>query len=559
MYKLYLCLQYLVKRVLAYFAMLGVALCVFVMLVCISILTGFVDKIELAAKGLFGDVVVSPTTLSGLGCYDEFIARIKRDVPGVEDASPFILSYGIVRVPGYDQRWLVQVAGIRLPERAAVSDFEEGLFIQKGLARPTFDPPMDLLRRRLAAEFEKTQKIMARERGLPDGEVNAGLIRRLDAALSFQHTAMRRLDRAEASQKTLDDLRKQRAAAEKAEDFDEVTRLDDLIDAAESTSILPPDRRAILGLGIPGLSFRTDRGEEVRTVGPGQQIVLSMIPLGRRYSLTEISPTTKRFTVIDDCDTDVSSIDTEIVYLPFETLQALNNMGAEYAAPIEGVEGMDPNVLVTPARCSQIHVKALPGFTSDEQLREMARRIDNAWEEFRKGNRLARRLEVRAETWRQRQSRLVSTIENQRTLMWIILCIISLVSLVLIFVIMYVIVVQKTRDIGVLKAVGASNSGVAGIFLVYGAAIGLIGSIVGTAGGYLLVRNINPVHDWIGRTFGFVVWNRETFMFAQIPNEVKPATVAWIVGGAVLSGIVGALAPALLAARKQPVEALRYE
>ena len=133
MYKLTLCLKYLVKRALAYFAMAAVALCVFLMLVCVSVLTGFVDKIEVAAKGLFGDVVISSSSLSGLGEYDALIARIKKDVPAVDDASPFILTFGILQLPGNDFRRTVQLAGIRLPERVRVSDFAKGLFVQQGM------------------------------------------------------------------------------------------------------------------------------------------------------------------------------------------------------------------------------------------------------------------------------------------------------------------------------------------------------------------------------------------------------------------------------------------
>ena len=651
MYKLYLCLQYLGKRVLAYFAMLGVALCVFVMMVCISILTGFVNKVEVAAKGLFGDIVVSSASLSGLGYYDEFIREIKRDVPAVQDASPFILSYGILRIPQTDYRCLVQVAGIRLPERAAVSDFEDGLFVQAGESKPTFAPPLSRVLARLREHMEACGEIALRQCAAVEGEglsapqhaavsrllkaipiemfpdllrdaqptdrfagalrkllavaggrrddylpalrellaaaarqpdasgalfrqlveaaAEAGdlpperraLVERVCSSLRHQETALNVLAGAEEVEQKLGELRREMKAADDAGNDEEVLRLDARIQALSGRALFGPDRRAILGLGIPGFSFRTGDGEVVRTIGPGQQIVLSMIPFGRRLSPTDITPTTARFTVIDDCDTDVSSVDSEIVYVPFETLQQLNNMSAEYAAPIRPADAnaADPNVLVAPARCSQIHVKVRPGLATNEKLPELAGQINEAWQRFEARHRGAATTEVKARTWRQMQSRIVSTIENQRTLMWLILSVISVVALVLIFVIMYVIVVQKTRDIGVLKAVGASSGGVAGIFLAYGAAIGVIGSLIGTVGGYFFVRNINPIHDWVGRAFGFVVWNRETFMFARIPNEVSFATTATIIVGAIASGIVGSLLPAVLAARKQPVEALRYE
>lgn len=557
MYKLFLCLQYLRKRALAYFAMAGVALCVFVMLICVSVLTGFVRKIERAAKGLFGDVVVSSASLGGFPHYDEFIAEMKRDVPAVEGASPFILTFGILQVPGTDYRRTVQVAGIRLPDRAEVSDFEEGLFVQAGVERPTFEPDMDLLLRRLAEEYNATREILERASAdEPGGQVpreQMALADRIRNALRYQEVAISQVRSAAQNARDLRRVRKELAAADEAGDDDEVERLERLAGAIERMVILPPARRVILGLGIPGLTSRTPRGETVRTIGPGQQVVLSLIPLGRRLSYTDITPTTASLTVIDDCSTDVSSIDSEIVYVPFETLQALNNMG-----PAAGA-GSDANELAEPPRCSQVHVKVKAPYGRGYALQEAAREIDRAWVGFQQRHPEAARAGVIVETWRQRQSRLVSQIESQRTLMVIILGVISFVAVLLIFVIMYVVVVQKTRDIGVLKAVGASSAGVAGIFLGYGGAIGLLGSLLGSSAGYLFVRNINPIHDWVGRTFGFVVWSRETFMFEKIPNDVDAATVVTIVVGAVLSGVFGSVFPALVAAWKQPVEALRYE
>jgi len=556
MYKFTLCLKYLVKRGLAYFAMLGVAVCVFLMLVCVSVLTGFVDKIELAAKGLFGDVVISSASLGGLGEYDELIRRVEKDVPAVEGASPFILTFGILRVPGTDFRRTVQVAGIRLPERAKVSDFEKGLFVQAGLGQPTFDPCQPLIMRRLREDLLRTDGLLkAVTRATSAGPLTPekeALADRLRNALYYQDQAYVAFRDADATRTRFEEIQAQIRAADEAGDDEEVRLLESKRVIIERHMILPPGRRAILGLGIAGLSFRTPSGEPVRVIGPGQQIVLSLIPLGKSFSYADITPVTRSFTVIDDCSTDVSSIDSEIVYVPFETLQRLNNMGIEIADE-------DPNLVVQPARCSQIHIKVRPELSRGLALKKVARQIDAVLAVFKKDHPEAARSSVVVETWRERQSRLVNAIENQRTLMVLILSIISAVSVVLIFVILYVVVVQKTRDIGVLKAVGASNLGVAGIFLTYGGAIGMVGSITGTIGGCFFVWKINPIHDWIARNFGFEVWNRETFMFEKIPNVVEGDTAVWIVVLAIIAGIFGSLLPAILAARSQPVEALRYE
>jgi len=556
MYKITLCLNYLAKRALAYFAMLGVALCVFLMVACVSVLTGFVNKIEVAAKGLFGDVVISSASLGGVGRYDELISRIKRDVLEVEDASPFILSFGILQIPETDFRKTVQVTGIRLPDRARVSDFEKGLFIQEGKADPVFNPPESLVLERLRAELDRTKGIYDCVGSTEPGESltpsQRGLLNRVRTAIDFQEQAYDYFLYNDRTREEVRKIERQIEVADQAGNDEELMRLERKKALFERQIILPPDRRVIMGLGVAGLSFRTPEGETVRIVGPGQQIAVSLIPLGRKISYTDITPVTRNFTVIDDCSTDVSSIDSDIIYVPFDTLQQINNMAAEYAAD-------DPNQMVRPARCSQVHVKVQDAHSRGEALAKVARKIEDVWEVFRSEHPDASTTSVTVETWRERQSSLISMIENQRTLMVLILGIISSVAIVLIFVILYVIVVQKTRDIGVLKAVGASNSGVAGIFLAYGGAIGLVGSTVGCVAGCFLVWNINTLHDWVGRTFGFQIWNRESYLFDQIPSEVEPTVVAWIVAGAVLAGIFGALLPSLLAARRQPVEALRYE
>ena len=142
---------------------------------------------------------------------------------------------------------------------------------------------------------------------------------------------------------------------------------------------------------------------------------------------------------------------------------------------------------------------------------------------------------------------------------------ISIVAIFLIFCIFYMIVVEKTKDIGIIKSVGSTSTGVAGIFLGYGLAIGIVGSLCGMVLGYLIVTYINEIHAWIGtvteKMFGepFYMWNPEVYAFDKIPNTMNPHEVFWIVLIAIASSVLGALVPAIRAARMNPVEALRWE
>jgi len=562
MYKLFLCLRYLRSRIIAYFAAVAVALCVAMMLIVISVMNGFLDKIERAAKGLFGDLVVSSSSLSGIGRYDEFIGEVTRQVPEVEAASPFILALGLLDVPGFDYRQGVQIAGIRLPERAKVTAFGEGLFAQRDVDEPTFDPPIELLRRRLAEHAAEAGRIYMREVG-PDRPANptptqSYLAERMDMVRLFQLKAEAALISAQPYQQELAELQARldvvlaESHGQYGQGADEIS--EQLYRLAQDANFQPPGHRIILGLGIPGLSFRTEEGETVRLIVPGNKVKLMLAPLGRRIGAADIAPETALFTVVDDCRTDVSSIDSQIVYVPFETLQRLNNMGAE-------VDPDDPTRQIVPPRCSQIHIKVDERYCRPEALLKVSKKVREVWTKFyrRYPDAAPMASDVTIETWRQRQGKIIGPIQQQRTLVVIMFGIISMVSVVLIFVIFYTIVVQKTRDIGVLKAVGASSEGVAQIFLGYGAAIGLVGAVLGCIGGYYFVRYINPIQDALDDWFGFRVWSREWFLFEKIPNQVNPATAVAIAVSAIVAGLIGALVPAIRAGRMQPVEALRYE
>jgi len=121
------------------------------------------------------------------------------------------------------------------------------------------------------------------------------------------------------------------------------------------------------------------------------------------------------------------------------------------------------------------------------------------------------------------------------------------------------IVVEKTRDIGIIKSVGATSAGVATIFLGYGLVIGVIGSGLGLLLSYLLVHNINEIHAWMGRALHIQVWNPEVYMFDKIPNQMSIQDVVWIMPIAILASVLGALVPAIRAGRLNPVDSLRWE
>jgi lipoprotein-releasing system permease protein len=150
-------------------------------------------------------------------------------------------------------------------------------------------------------------------------------------------------------------------------------------------------------------------------------------------------------------------------------------------------------------------------------------------------------------------------VQMETTLLNILLFLIIAVAGFGILATFFMIVVEKTRDIGILKALGASSRGVMSIFLSYGLSLGLVGSGAGMIGGLLFVAYINQVAKLIELVTGQEVFDPTIYYFQQIPTDVQPLAVVGVVFGAVLIAVLASVLPALRAARLHPVEALRYE
>ncbi len=163
------------------------------------------------------------------------------------------------------------------------------------------------------------------------------------------------------------------------------------------------------------------------------------------------------------------------------------------------------------------------------------------------------------QTWRDKQGPLLAAVHMETAILNVLLFMIIAVAGFGILAIFFMIVVEKTRDIGILKSLGASGAGIMGIFLTYGLSLGIVGSGVGMALGLLFVIYINQIAKLLGTLTGREVFDPAIYYFQQIPTLVDPWTVTWIVAGAMLIAVVASILPARRAARLHPVEALRYE
>lgn len=163
------------------------------------------------------------------------------------------------------------------------------------------------------------------------------------------------------------------------------------------------------------------------------------------------------------------------------------------------------------------------------------------------------------QTWRDMQGPLLAAVRLETTILNILLFLIIAVAGFGILATFFMIVVEKTRDIGTLKALGASGQGVMSIFLSYGLLLGFVGSGAGLVGGLLFVDNINGIASVVETITGQEVFDPTVYYFTEIPTIIYPFTLAWVMAGAVTIAVVASVLPALRAARMHPVKALRFE
>jgi lipoprotein-releasing system permease protein len=171
--------------------------------------------------------------------------------------------------------------------------------------------------------------------------------------------------------------------------------------------------------------------------------------------------------------------------------------------------------------------------------------------------RLGRQYDVR--TWMELNPALFGALRVEKTVMFVILTLIIVVAALNIMSMLIMIVMEKTKDIGILRALGATRGSVAVLFLSQGCIIGFIGIALGLAGGFALTWNLNAIAHWLEAVFGVALFPPTVYYLDQIPTRINPADVLRVGGAAFgLSMLAGTYA-AVRAAQLAPVEALRYE
>jgi lipoprotein-releasing system permease protein len=162
-------------------------------------------------------------------------------------------------------------------------------------------------------------------------------------------------------------------------------------------------------------------------------------------------------------------------------------------------------------------------------------------------------------TWLEQNSGILNALVVEKNVMFYLLFFIVLVAALCILSAQITFVVQKTREIGMLKALGASHRQISGVFLGQSAIIGLIGVAAGLALGLVALAYRNPFLHVMNRLTGFELFPASVYGFGELPAIIAPRDVAIICVSSFIICIIGGVLPAVRAGRLKPVEALRYE
>lgn len=255
----------------------------------------------------------------------------------------------------------------------------------------------------------------------------------------------------------------------------------------------------VIGIEVNPVHTRDDKGQyDFYNSAIRQEATLTVLPLTERGAPAEVGPTYAKAVVVNEFKSGLYDIDKAQVYLRFDVLQKLLDMDRQESAERDPDTGelVPGKVSVRPARASEVVVKGAPGYTLnqvDQAVRnQVAKFIEAHPDQFPPAVR----------TWEQRHAPLIGAVQNEKGMVTFLFVIISIVAVVMVATTFYMTVLEKTRDIGVLRAVGASQTGIIGMFLGYGLAVGALGAFSGLLLAIVIVTRLNEIQFWLAHYLG---------------------------------------------------------
>jgi lipoprotein-releasing system permease protein len=164
-----------------------------------------------------------------------------------------------------------------------------------------------------------------------------------------------------------------------------------------------------------------------------------------------------------------------------------------------------------------------------------------------------------ARDWMQMNKNLFSALRLEKIVMFIILILIILVAAFNIVSTLFMVVMEKSKEIAILKSMGASRSSIMKIFSFQGLIIGITGTAIGCVGGFAIVPNLNEIVGFIETIFGITAFPSDVYYLDKLPSEIEYFDSFLIVVFSIVICFLASLYPAWRASRIDPVEGLRYE
>ena len=272
--------------------------------------------------------------------------------------------------------------------------------------------------------------------------------------------------------------------------------------------------------GDDGVAIGSRMAQKFR-VGVGDQITL-ISPQGN-VTAFGTTPRMRAYRVAAIFEVGMFEYDSSYVYMPLQAAQVFFRLGT-------GVSGVE--VLVD----------------DPDRLAPMRRAIADAAGPG-----------VRVFDWQQANASFFGALQVERNVMFLILTLIILVAAFNIISSLIMLVKDKSRDIAILRTMGAARGSVMRIFLMAGASVGVIGTIAGFALGVAFCANIETIRQWLQAMMGWQLFPAEIYFLSRMPAKMDPVEVAYVVAMALALSFLATLYPSWRAARLDPVEALRHE
>ncbi len=514
MYRWLLCFRYLRTRYIALASIISVTLGVATLIVVNSVMAGFSAEMHERLHGLASDILIECHLSKGMPDPEAHIDQIM-EVVG-ED------------VAGHS-------ASVHVPAMLGI-DFNGQLITRHvnfvGLDASTYDQVSQFGRYLLHPDNQKQVSFSLRDGGYAPGRkqfpTSGWDYRRAKAAYekALEEERQKRNAVFGSQEKPVQGNQPSFQIAAPSELFSETTDCDVAQEFDPSVEQFPG---IVLGISTCTTRFR-DANNEVQDhyyCRPGDDVRM-MFP----NASDNAKVINQKFTVVDLYESGMSEYDSTFAFCRLDQLQEFRGM----IDPASGVKSV-----------TTIQLKLKEGADLNAVRDALRRRFP------------ADIYAYNIQTWRDMQGPLLAAVRLETTILNILLFLIIAVAGFGILATFFMIVVEKTRDIGTLKALGASGKGVMSIFLSYGLLLGFVGSGAGLVGGLIFVQNINEIAGVIETITGQEVFDPTVYYFNEIPTIIDPFTLTWVMLGAMGIAVIASVLPALRAARMHPVNALRFE